>query len=225
MSTPEAKGGEPQHTFLFADLAGFTALTETHGDRHAADLVADFSGGVCAALDQLGGGNAKTIGDAVMARTDSADAAIELGRRIVGEICRAQGYPEVRVGMNTGPAIARDGDWFGASVNLAARVSAAAAGGEVLLTEATRGAAEGLDPTELEKLGARRFRNVSLPVVVYRLKQQTPASTIDPVCRMSVDPEQAPGRLKHDGRTCFFCSLECAEAFARDPARYLSAAD
>jgi class 3 adenylate cyclase len=43
--------------------------------------------------------------------------------------------------MHTGPAVERDGDWFGATVNLAARVSAAAAGGETLLTETTRTAA------------------------------------------------------------------------------------
>ena len=63
------------------------------------------------------------------------------------------GLPPVRVGVNTGPAVERDGDFFGSTVNLAARLSQAARGGEVLLTEATRAAAR--TPRDAAR-GARR---------------------------------------------------------------------
>jgi class 3 adenylate cyclase len=113
-------------TFLFADLSGFTALTEAHGDEQAADLV----GGFCVAVRQLLAAHqaqeVKTIGDALMLRTADTGAAIRLGLCIVHDVGARHGFPLVRVGMHTGPAVERGGDWFGATVNLAARVSAAA---------------------------------------------------------------------------------------------------
>src|SRR5918993_5650665 len=137
-----AQRSEPTvQTFLFADLSGFTALTEAHGDEQAADLV----GGFCAAVRQVLAAHeaqeVKAIGDALMLRAGDAAAAIRLGLHIVHDVGAQHGFPLVRVGMHTGPAVGRDGDWFGATVNLAARVSAAAAGGEALVTATTRTAA------------------------------------------------------------------------------------
>ena len=123
-----------------------------------------------------------------------------------------------------GPAVEREGDWFGATVNLAARVSAAAAGGEALLTAATRDAAGQLEGTELRERGRWTFRNVTEPVPVYAAVRQGTRSAaglpIDPVCRMAVDPWHSAGRLTHEGVEYYFCSLGCAGAFARQPATY-----
>lgn len=218
----------PPHTFLFADLAGFTALTEAHGDDHAADLVSEFAGRVRDLLPEYGGEDMKTIGDAVMLRCDSASRAVDLGLRIVEEIAAMPGFPVVRVGLHSGPAVERDGDWFGATVNLAARVSAAASGGEVLITEATRQAAGELGPVLLQKLGPMDFKNVRDPVTIYhasRADALASAPPVDPVCRMAVDPDRATGRLTHEGREYLFCSLECAGAFAADPRRFSRPAD
>ena len=125
--------------------------------------------------------------------------------------------------MHTGSAIARDGDWLGAGVNLAARVAGAASGDEVLLTEATRALAGALEGVELESRGTVRFRNVRDPVRVYRAERagaSRESLPIDPVCRMTVAPEHSAGHLSHEGVGYFFCSLECASAFAQDPDRY-----
>jgi adenylate cyclase len=159
-------------TFLFADLSGFTALTEAHGDEQAADLV----GGFCVAVRRLLAAHqaqeVKTIGDALMLRTGDAAAAIRLGLCIVHDVGAQHGFPLVRVGMHTGPAVERQGDWFGATVNLAARVSGAASGGEALLTAATRTAAGELEEVELRERGRWAFRNVSAPVQVYAAVRQ-----------------------------------------------------
>ena len=211
-------------TFLFADLSGFTALTEAHGDEEAAHLV----GGFCVAVRQLLAAHqaqeVKTIGDALMLRTGDAAAAIRLGLCIVQDVGAQHGFPLVRVGMHTGSAVERDGDWFGATVNLAARVSAAAAGGEVLLTAATQAAACEVEGVELRERGRRAFRNVGEPVPVYAaVRQGTHSSSglpIDPVCRMAVDPWHGVGRLTHQGVEYCFCSLGCAGAFAQHPNRY-----
>ena len=211
------------HTFLFADLAGFTALTEAHGDEQAADLAAEFFACVRELLPQYGAEEIKTLGDAMMLRSERPGAAVELGLRIVGEVGKRQHFPVVRIGMHSGPATARGGDWFGATVNLAARVSGIAGGGEVLVTGATRNGAAGLSDIEFRHHGEQRFRNVNEPVEVYRAVQrgaETEDLRIDPVCRMAVDPGQAVGSLIFEGVEYHFCSLECVRAFSESPEDY-----
>jgi adenylate cyclase len=214
-----------EQTFLFADLAGFTALTEAHGDEEAADLAGEFFESVRDVLSEYGAEEVKTIGDAMLLRVPDPVQAVRLGLRIVDEVARQESFPVVRVGMHTGPATERAGDWFGAAVNIAARVSAAAGGSEVLLTAATSEAADELEGVELRRHGTERFKNVSDPVAIFRAQAETGAAepgVIDPVCRMAVDPDRSAGTLRHEGADYCFCSLECAEAFAAEPERFVS---
>ena len=220
-----AQRSEPAvQTFLFADLSGFTALTEAHGDEQAADLVGGFCVAVRQLLDAHQAQEVNTIGDALMLRTGDAAAAIRLGLCIVHDVGARHGFPLVRVGMHTGPAVERGGDWFGATVNLAARVSAAAGGGEALLTEVTKAAVGQVAGVELRERGRWSFRNVAAPVPMYAAIRQGAHSVsglpIDPVCRMAVDPWHGAGRLTHQGVEYCFCSLGCAGAFAKHPSRY-----
>ena len=219
-----ATSGEAEHTFLFADLAGFTALTEAHGDEEAADLAGQFVDAIRAVLPEYGGEEVKCIGDAVMIRCPDAGQAVRLGVRVANRLGAHHGFPSVRVGMNTGSAVERQGDWFGGTVNVAARVSGAAAGGEVLLTEATRLAAGPLEQIHLQPRGRRPLKNLAEPVRLYSAVAEGERSAagmpIDPVCRMAVDPDHSAGTLRHDGTRYLFCSLACASAFANDPDRY-----
>jgi class 3 adenylate cyclase/YHS domain-containing protein len=218
--------GEVQHTFLFADLAGFTALTEAHGDRQAADVAAEFSAAVGRLLAAHAAEEVKTIGDALMIRGGDPAAAIRLGLSIVDDVGKQHGFPAVRVGMNSGGALERDGDWFGATVNVAARVSGLASGGEVLLTDATRAAAGELGSIHLRERGRHTLKNIGAPVLLFAAFHQGERDSaglpIDPVCRMAVDPEHGAGRLSFEGVEFYFCSLECAGTFAVDPAKYSS---
>jgi adenylate cyclase len=211
-------------TFLFADLSGFTALTEAHGDEQAVEFATEFSSAVQGFLADYSAEEVKTIGDATMIRCRDAGQAIRLGLRIVQEVGGRPGFPAVRVGMDTGSAIERNGDWFGGTVNLAARVAGAAGGGEVILTEATRVASGELDDLRLRELGRRSLRNVAHPVSLFEARAQGPRFggelPIDPVCRMAVDPSHSAGQLTHDGITYHFCSLGCAAKFAADPGLY-----
>lgn len=210
-------------TYVFADIAGFTALTEAHGDQQAADLVDEFCRAVQAELPACAGTQVKTIGDAVMLRIPDPARAVQLGLRIVHDLLTGHGAPAVRVGMHHGPAIERDGDYFGAAVNLAARVSAAAAAGEVLLTAHTAALAPELEHVAYVSRGRQQLRNVREPVeLVAAVRHGHAAGTLalDPVCQMAIDPDRAAGRLTYEGRDHFFCSLGCAGAFARHPDRY-----
>jgi adenylate cyclase len=211
-------------TFLFADLSGFTALTEAHGDFEAAELVGTFYEVVRGLLPVHRGDEIKTIGDAIMIRVPEAKEAVTLGLEIVHTFHLKPGFPVIHVGMHTGPAVKQGSDWLGGSVNLAARVAGAAGGDEVLLTEATHDAAGDIDGINLESLGQVRFRNVTDPVHVYRAHVEgtrVGGLPLDPVCRMTVAPALRAGHLLHNGRQYSFCSLKCAAAFASDPDRFV----
>lgn len=211
-------------TFLFADIAGFTALTEAHGDEQAATLVTDFCDAVRAELPMFGGTQVKTLGDALMLRIEEPRQAVLLGLRVAHDVLIGHGAPAVRVGMHHGPAIERDGDYIGNTINLAARISAAASGGEVLLTAQTAALAPEIDGVLYESRGRQTLRNVRDPVDLVAAVRQGETSdrglAIDPVCRMAVDPEHAAGRLRYQNTTYFFCTLTCAGEFARRPERF-----
>ena len=212
-------------TFLFAALAGFTAMTEAHGDEVAADAVSDFCRGVAELLPEFGAEQIKSIGDAVMVRVPEASEAIELAVRLIGEVGTRHGSLAVRIGAHTGPAVQRDGDWFGAAVNLAARVAAIAERGEVLMTDVTRTAAGGaLSAYEIEQRPSQTFKNILEPVTIYALTLASQPDVADlptdPVCRMAVDPRESHERRTHRGVDIWFCSAECAAVFERHPDRY-----
>jgi adenylate cyclase len=210
-------------TFVFADIAGYTALTEAHGDDDAAELAATFCGEVSELARASGGEVIKTIGDAVMVRHGDPADAVAVGLTAAHEVIAGHGFPAVRVGMHHGPAIAREGDWFGATVNLAARVAGLAAGGEVLVTGAVHERARELEGVEYESRGEQRIRNVAAPVPLFaavRDRRSNEARHLDPVCRMLVAEGREAGSFRHGDTLYRFCSLECARRFLGDPDAY-----
>ena len=210
-------------TFVFADIAGYTALTEAHGDSDAADLAASFCGEMSDLARSRGGQVIKTIGDAVMLRHNDPSEAVALGLVAAHEVLAGHGFPAVRVGMHHGPAVEREGDWFGATVNLAARVAAEAAGGEVLVTDAVRQRAGRIDGVEFEARGEHRMRNVAAPVPLFAAvpdERPDEARHIDPVCRMVVAEGREAGSFRHGDALYRFCSLECARRFLEAPDLY-----
>src|SRR3954447_10738978 len=130
------------------DLVGFTALSAERGDDGAADVAFRFYEHVRRLLGEHRAEEIKTIGDAMMIRGDDPQLAICLGLRVVDEQ-EARGLPPVRVGVHTGTAVSRGGDWYGSGVNVASRLCSAAGGGEVLVSETTQEAAGSLHNVEL----------------------------------------------------------------------------
>jgi len=210
-------------TFLFADIAGFTALTEAHGDEHAVQLVDDFAAVVQAELPTVGGEYVKTVGDALMLRIPDAGDAIRLGLWITRNAMGGHQAPSVRVGANFGSAVERSGDYFGTTINVAARVSALARGGELLVTGNTAALAADLDGVLYESRGRQSLRNISEPVEIFavvRRDEDAVHLVVDPVCQMAVDPDRAVGRLMLAGSAHYFCSLSCVAAFSQNPQQY-----
>jgi class 3 adenylate cyclase/YHS domain-containing protein len=215
-------------TFLFADIAGFTALTEAHGDEQAVQLVEEFATAVQGRLPGVDGEHVKTVGDALMLRVPDPGEAIRLGLWITRDAMSGHQAPSVRVGGNHGSAVERSGDYFGATINIAARVSALAGGGELLLTGHTAALAPDLEGVIYESRGRQVLRNVAEPVEIFAavpVDETADHLAVDPVCQMAVDPERAAGRLLVEEKAYYFCSLTCAAAFAQHPERYAGVPD
>jgi adenylate cyclase len=155
-----------QHNFLFADITGYSAYAERAGDDAAADLAMRFASEVAALATEHGAEFVKLVGDAVLVHAVDPARIIRLGLCLPERLAGA-GLPQVHIGIHTGPAVNRAGDWWGTTVNVAARVMAAAGSGEVLVTEATVSAASGEDQIGLLSIGPRSFKNISTPVSLY----------------------------------------------------------
>jgi class 3 adenylate cyclase len=153
-----------QQTFLFMDLVGFTALTAERGDEDAAEVALRFYAHVRPLLPEHCGEEIKTIGDAMMIRCDEPRQAIALAVRICDEVGEALDFPPVRIGVHTGSAVCREGDWYGNAVNVAARLCSAAGGGDVLVSDATREAAGTTRRIEFGERQLHWLKNVPDPV-------------------------------------------------------------
>jgi adenylate cyclase len=123
--------GRLRVAIAFADLAGYTRLTEEAGEEEAVDAVERFIEDVEVTLPDEAR-VIKTIGDEVM--IVGADAAGLVDWAVGFQRLVADRRPLPRIGMHYGPTLYRDGDYYGREVNQAARVAARAAGGEVLVT-------------------------------------------------------------------------------------------
>jgi adenylate cyclase len=153
-----------EHTFLFCDLVGFTALTDTEGDERAAAVAQALQLRVRTVAADHDAEVVKRMGDAAMLRCADPAAAIRLALRLVDEVESDPQLPPVRVGVHSGSAVSHDGDWYGQTVNVASRLCSVAAGGEVLVSESTLAAVSKLPKV---KVGERRLhwlKNVTEPV-------------------------------------------------------------
>ena len=157
----------PIHTFLFADLVGYTALAELEGDGRALEVALALQRRVGALLPEHRAEQVKTIGDGLMLRCGDPGDAVRLGLRLMNELADEGDFPPVRVGIHTGPALASGGDWYGRAVNVAARLCATAPGGEVMVSESTRAAAGSLDGVEWGERELHWLRNISQPIAAY----------------------------------------------------------
>ena len=135
------------HTILFTDVEGSTALTHKLGDARAREVMREHERIVRTVLGAYGGSEIKTTGDGFMASFTSASQALKCAvamQRAFAEHNETADEPiRVRMGLNAGEPIAEAEDLFGTVVNLAARIAAQAAGGEILVAGVVRELAAG----------------------------------------------------------------------------------
>jgi adenylate cyclase len=203
-------------TFLIADLAGFTALTEIHGSRHAAWVVTRYVEIVRASL-RPGARLAERVGDAVLIVVPEPTATMSTAVALRDATEREPLFPLLRQGIHGGRVVQREGSYFGTPLNVTARLAAHAAVGQILCTESVAAVSVDLERVEFRSLGAVALKNILEPVAIFEVV--VPGRTgrvepIDPVCQMRVDPARAASQLSHGGRSSHFYSPVCARTFA-----------
>lgn len=222
-STPTP--GETTATVLFIDLAGFTPLTVAMGDTTAAEVLSRFAAMVRASASAIGGRIVKQIGDAFMLTFTRADDAIRFGLDVGKQVERESQFPAVHIGAHTGTVLFREGDYVGAAVNLAARVASTGGAGQFLITEAVRAAAGRVPDAEFTSLPARTLKGIPELVGLMDVRPVGGSRTADrlvtdPVCGMQLSPSDVVTVTHWQGTSYYFCSQECADAFANSPERY-----
>lgn len=150
--------GRLRVAIAFADLAGYARLTVELGDEAALGAVERFVAAVEHTLP-VDARVIKTLGDEVMVVGPDAAALTAWAVQLRGEAPSTDPLP--RIGIHYGEALYRDGDYFGADVNQAARVVARAGGGEVLVTRAVVEAAAGVDGLAFHRIGEVRLKGFS----------------------------------------------------------------
>jgi adenylate cyclase len=143
----------------FLDITGYTQLTEERGDKAAADLAARLAKVVRRSSQEHGGQPVKWLGDGVMFYFPNPGDAV-LGAVDMIEVVSDQSLPPAHVGIHAGPVIFQEGDYFGRTVNIAARIAEYARPGEVLVTREVVDAADGASVT-FSDVGPVQLKGVS----------------------------------------------------------------
>ena len=161
----------------FVDLVGSTAWAETQSLRDQNLALTRFESAAWSSAVLAGGRVVKMIGDEVFFSAPTAEAACRIGT----EVCRAAdedpGLPPARGVVGVGPAIPREGDYFGPLVNLLSRLTKSGGPGELVATEA---AVKELSPErwEVEELEPVDLRDVPGPVRVFRVEPRDPSAPV-----------------------------------------------
>ena len=208
--------------FLFADLRGWTAFVEAHGDAEAAVLLTTYRDLVRATVAQFGGAEIKTEGDSFYVVFDAASGAVECGLALVDAAAAAsREHPErpirVGVGIHAGETIEMDGGYVGSAVNVAARVCSVARAGEVAITETVQGLVRTGLPVHFVPRGTPKLKGIDQPIEIYVVRRG-PAPSIPAWRRLASKPwGLAAGLVAAAAVVAIVASLGGAVLFAGGP--------
>jgi adenylate cyclase len=153
----------------FLDITGYTRLTEERGDQAAADLAARLTPLVQYPAERHGGKVVKWLGDGVMFHfrdpREGVVAALEMRDGVA-----AAALPPAHIGLHTGPVVFQGGDYFGRTVNLAARIAEQAEPGQVLVSQEV---ADRVGPGDVafEPIGSVLLQGLPRPVLLHAAKR------------------------------------------------------
>jgi adenylate cyclase len=164
-----AEEGRMRVAIAFADLAGYTKLTEEQGEAQAVSAVERFVETVEQTLP-IDARVIKTLGDEVMVVGADAGALTSWAVGLAAQL--PAGSPPPRIGIHSGAALYRDGDYYGREVNRAARVVARASGGEVLVTRPVVDAASRQDGLEFELIGEVVLKGFTEPTELFHASRK-----------------------------------------------------
>jgi adenylate cyclase len=154
---------------VFLDITGYTRLTEELGDEASAAMPMRLASLVQDVASRYSGRTLKWIGDGVELYFRDPAEAVRCSLELRDRIPEAD-IPGTHIGINAGPVVYENGDFYGRTVNLAARIAAYAEDGQVIVSEDVVAHAEG-EGLEFRRIGPVSFKNVSHDVVVYEAER------------------------------------------------------
>lgn len=157
-------------SIVFADMSGFTRLTEELGDQVAARQASALSRIAAATAAAHGGRLVKQLGDGVMLAFEGIGDAVGAAGAL-RTAAAAAGMPALHTGISAGPVIERDGDYFGRTVNRASRISGVAGPGEILADETV---AMSKHAATAVRIRSRALKGLGRGVRLFRLDVATP---------------------------------------------------
>ena len=193
VADPESPAGGPEATpskpepdsvtrgFLFSDLRGYTHFVETRGATTAAALLVRYRALARAAIAQFGGAEIKTEGDSFYVVFNSVSSAVRCGLAISADAAAASSDQpdepiQVGVGIHAGETVESEGGYVGSAVNIAARICAQAASGEVLVSETVRALTRSVLPVRFEPRGRRPLKGIADPIALYAVVESVPGA-------------------------------------------------
>jgi class 3 adenylate cyclase len=153
----------------FLDITGYTRLTEERGDEAAAELATRLATRVRGSSRDHGGQPVKWLGDGVMFYFPNPGNGVLAALDMVEGVA-ADELPPARVGIHAGPVVFQEGDYFGRTVNIAARIADYARPGEVLVSQEVLDAAD-LDGVGLTAIGPVELKGVSHPLSLHSVRR------------------------------------------------------
>jgi DNA-binding NarL/FixJ family response regulator/class 3 adenylate cyclase len=174
--------------FLIADMRGWTRLTHDRGDEEAGRVAGRFAELTRAAIQPFDGNLLELRGDEVLVVFDSVRQAIRAGIALQARYVAPGGSIDplpVGIGLAAGEAVEVEGGYRGGALNLAARLSARAGAGEVLVSEETRQLAGTMKGILFQQRGTARLKNLPDPIRVLRVAPESD----DPADRFRTGPD------------------------------------
>jgi len=161
----------------FLDITGYTRLTEERGDEAAADLAARLAALVRRSSQDHRGQPVKWLGDGVMFYFEDPGQGVLAALDMVEGVA-THALPPAHVGIHAGPVVFQEGDYFGRTVNIAARIAEYARPGEVLASREVVDAAGGT-PVTFTEIGPVELKGVSAAPRLYTARRAAPAQGAD----------------------------------------------
>jgi adenylate cyclase len=205
-------------SFLIADLAGYTSLTETHGDLSAANLISRYIEIVQESLKD-NTTLVNKIGDEILLTSSNTKSVLITAINLLVKTENEPNFPSIHIGLHTGKVIKRAGQYYGNTLNLTSRICSYSRAGQILCSQEIVKAVENTGTYNFLKLGDVQFKNVTKSVAVYEIiiNSKRKSLSIDPVCKMQVDINDPPAKIPYKNKTYFFCSYECSKKFIKNP--------
>jgi adenylate cyclase len=160
----------------FLDITGYTRLTQERGDDEAANLATTVARLVQRCSAERGGKTIKWLGDGMMFYFDDPRQGVRAALAMVDGLAKA-GLPPAHVGLHAGPVLFQEGDYFGQTVNLSARIADFARAGEVLVSQVAADACRG-EGLVFGDIGPVELKGVS--GTVHLLRAQLDSRSRDP---------------------------------------------